>query len=280
MAPLDQPNVTDEVMEQSSEMPFVEHLEQLRWHIIRSAIAVLAVALLAFIFKDFVFDTLIFGPTKNDFFTYRMICKLSHALDMGDALCFDLSNFKVINIEMSGQFLMHIQAAAVLGFVVAFPYIFWEFWRFVKPGLAKREIEYTQGIIFFTSLLFIIGVLFGYYILTPFSVNFFVTYEVSESVSNNFTLTNYVSFISMFVLLSGIIFELPILVYFLSKLGLVTPDMMRDYRKHSAVILLIISAIITPADVSTQLLVFVPLYVLYEFSIVVSARVVSNMEEI
>ena len=163
MSPLDQPNVTEEVANQSSEMPFVEHLEQLRWHIIRSGIAVLVVGVLAFVFKDFVFDTLIFGPSKESFFTYRLICKLSHASGLGDSLCFDLSNFKIINIEMSGQFLMHLQAAAVLGFVVAFPYVVWEFWGFVKPGLAKKEIEYTRGIIFFTSLLFIIGVLFGYF---------------------------------------------------------------------------------------------------------------------
>lgn len=279
MAPLDQIELDEDGNIKESHMPFVEHLEQLRWHIIRAVASVLIVGAGAFVMKDFVFDVLIFGPTKDWFITYRAMCSLSHKLGLGETLCMTVGEFRIINIEMSGQFLMHLQAAAVIGIVVAFPYIFWEIWRFIKPGLRKKEVQYTQGVIFFTSILFVIGVLFGYLILTPFAVNFFATYKVSETVANDFTLTNYVSFLTMFTLLSGLIFELPMAVYFLSKLGLVTPQFMRDYRRHAVVIMLIVSAIITPADVGTQLLVFIPLYMLYEISIFISANVVKNMEK-
>lgn len=279
MAPLDQVELDDDGNIKEYHMPFVEHLEQLRWHIIRAVASVLIVGIGAFMMKDFVFDVLIFGPTKDWFITYRAMCSLSHKLGLGEMLCMTVGDFRIINIEMSGQFLMHLQAAAVIGFVVAFPYIFWEIWRFIKPGLRKKEVQYTQGVIFFTSILFVIGVLFGYLVLTPFAVNFFATYKVSETVANDFTLTNYVGFLTMFTLLSGLIFELPMAVYFLSKLGLVTPQFMRDYRRHAIVIMLIVSAVITPADVGTQLLVFFPLYTLYEISIFISANVVKNMEK-
>lgn len=279
MSPLDQVELDEHGNIKSTEMPFVEHLEQLRWHLIRGVSAVLIVGIVAFLLRDIVFDLIIFGPTKNSFVTYRALCALSDALGLGDTLCMQVGDFKIINIEMSGQFMMHLQAAAVLGVVVAFPYFFWEIWQFIKPGLHISEIKYTNGILFFTSVLFILGVAFGYFILTPFAVNFFATYQVSETVENNFSLTNYVGFLSMFTLLSGIIFELPMVVYFLSKLGLVTPTFMRTYRRHAAVVILIVSAIITPADVGTQLLVFVPVYILYEFSIFISARVVKQMEE-
>lgn len=279
MSPLDQVEIDEDGNIKGGEMPFVEHLELLRWHIIRGVIAILAIAIVAFFLRDFVFDTLIFGPTHDSFITYRAMCALSHKLGLGDTFCFTLGNFKIINIEMSGQFLMHLQVSAVLGFILAFPYIFWEIWQFVKPGLRRKEVQYTQGIMFFTSLLFLIGICFGYFVLTPFAVNFFATYQVSDLVENNFSLTNYVSFLTMFTLLSGIIFELPMVVYFLSKLGLITPEFMRSYRRHAAVVILVVSAIITPADVGTQMLVFIPVYVLYELSIFISARVVKNLDK-
>ncbi len=224
------------------------------------------------------FDTLIFAPTRKDFATYQLLCKISESMKLGGLLCMDNINFEFINIELSAQFLIHLKVSLILGLVVAFPYLMLEIWRFVKPALYSSEVKYTRGIVFFTSLLFLIGVSFGYFILTPFSLNFFGNYTVTETVTNSFTFTNYIGFLTMFVLASGIIFELPMAVYFLSKIGLLTPRFMRDYRKHAVVGILFVSAIITPADVGTQLLVAIPVFVLYELSIFISAKVERDFE--
>jgi len=262
----------------NTEMPFLEHLEVLRWHLIRSLAAVLLLTILAFLAKDFIFDTLIFGPTKNDFPTYRVLCWISEKLALGGLLCIEDFKFNFINIELAGQFLVHLKTSVILGTVVVFPYLFWEIWSFIKPGLYEKEIAYAHGIVFFSSFLFLTGVCFGYYILTPFALNFFGNYQVTSLVDNNFTLTNYIGFLTMFVLSSGIIFELPMVVYFLSKIGLVTPELMREHRRHAIVAILFVSAMITPADVGTQILVFIPVYILYEISIFISSRVVKNLD--
>jgi len=260
------------------EMPFIEHLEELRWHIIRSAIAILLLMVVAFLAKGLVFDTLIFAPTHADFITYRILCKISEWLHT-HLLCIDEVGFDFINIELAAQFLIHLKVSLILGFVVAFPYVAWEIWRFIKPGLYEMEVRYTHGVVFFTTLLFFTGICFGYYVLTPFSLNFFGNYTVSDDVVNSFTFTNYIGFLTMFVLAAGIIFELPIAVYFLSKLGLLTPEFMRTYRKHAVIAILLISAIITPADIGTQILVGVPVYFLYEISIFISASVVRRQRQ-
>lgn len=263
----------------STEMPFFEHLEVLRWHIIRGLISIVVFAIIAFINKDFIFDHLIFGPAQSNFPTYRVLCYISDKLSLGGYLCIKGFKFNFINIELAGQFLVHLKTSMVIGFMVSFPYLLWELWSFIKPGLYHTEITYTRGVVFFSSLLFIIGICFGYFVLTPFAVNFFGSYQVTSLVSNSFTITNYIGFLTMFVLTSGIIFELPIVVYFLSKLGLVTPDLMRSYRRHAVVGILFIAAVVTPADVGTQILVFVPIYVLYEISIFISAMVVKDLEK-
>jgi sec-independent protein translocase protein TatC len=263
-----------------SEMPFLDHVEVLRWHIIRSLIAVAAGASIAFIKKSFIFDTLIFGPTTKDFLTYRALCWVSDRIALGKALCIEVFNFNFINIELAAQFVVHLKTSVLLGFIIAFPYIFWEFWRFIKPALHENESRYARGIVFFSSLLFFSGVLFGYFILVPTMLNFLGNYQVSGQVMNSFTLTNYIGFISMFVLLSGAIFELPMVVYFLSKLGLLTPALMRSYRKHAVVVILFAAAVITPSpDIGSQILVFIPVYFLYEISIFISARVEKQREE-
>lgn len=277
--PLDQVDV--DVMEdrESAEMTFMDHIDTLRKHIVRSGIAFVVCFIAAFLAKEIVFDGIIFAPTRNDFFTYRALCWLSHSIGLGDSMCLSFkAPITLINTEMSGQFMMHMQVSAVLGFILAFPFIFWQIWSFVKPGLHRKEVKYTQGIILFTSSLFLLGVAFGYYIMTPFSVHFFADYKVSEAVNNTFTLTSYISFLTMFSLLSGIVFELPMAVYFLSKLGLVTPQFMREYRRHASVILLVVAAVITPGGLDSQLMVFVPIFLLYEISIFISARVIRNME--
>lgn len=254
------------------EMSFLDHLEELRWHLIRSIIGLILTTVLAFIAKDFIFHTLIFGPTRGDFGTYTLLCNVSHLVQLGKKLCIEDFGFSFINVQLTGQFFVHLKVSLVVGFIVAFPYIFWEMWRFARPALYENEVQITRGIVFFSSLLFFVGVLFGYYVLTPFSLNFFGNYQVTEQVTNSFTLPNYVGFLSMFVLASGIIFELPMVIYFLARIGLVTPEMMRSYRKHAFVGILVVAAIITPADLGTQVLVTFPVFILYEFSIFIAKR--------
>lgn len=260
-------------LQEQGEMTFLEHLEELRWHIVRSLIAIFIFAILVFIFKGLVFDWLLFGPKQPDFITYQWLCSLSNMIGAGDALCIEGRGFEIVNIEMAGQFLTHLKVSLVCGFIFAFPYIAWECWRFIKPALYENEKKYTRGMVFFTSLLFFIGVSFGYLLLAPVSINFFANYSVSEAVENTIKLTSYISIVTTVVLASGIMFELPMAVYIFSKLDLVTPANMREYRKHAVVGILAIAAIITPADIWTQLLVGIPVYFLYELSIYISAWV-------
>jgi sec-independent protein translocase protein TatC len=256
------------------EMSFLEHLEVLRWHLVRSAIAIITFAILAFIFKNIIFDYILLGPKNADFWTYRMFCKLSHFLNFGDALCIgkDLQ-FELINTDMSGQFSTHISTSIIAGLVIAFPYILFEMWSFIKPALNNKETNYARGTVFWGSLLFAVGVLFGYYLIAPLSVQFLGNYQVSELVSNKINLSSYISTVTLVTLSCAIVFELPLLVYFLSKLGILTPQFMRKFRKHAIVVVLIISAIITPPDVTSQILVSLPLFVLYEISIFISDSV-------
>ncbi len=260
----------------ADEMSFLEHLEALRWHIVRSLVAVVGVAIVVFVAKDFVFDTIIFGPKQLDFISYRVMCLLSERLSLGDALCMQEIAFTVVNLDMAGQFLTHVKVSLILGFVVAFPYVFWEFWRFVQPALYENELRHARGLVFVCSLLFSIGVLFGYFIITPFSVNFLGGYRVSEEVVSTINLGSYISVIAMISLASGIIFELPVVAWLLSKLGLLTPEFMREYRRHAYVITLVVSAVITPPDVTSQIIIAIPIVFLYEISIGISKRVNDN----
>ena len=261
------------------ELSFLEHLEELRWHIIRSLVAIFIVAVAAFTFKNIVFDKIIFGPLDPDFFTYKVLCLLADKLRLGKQLCIEAAPIQIVNLELAGQFVTHIKVSLILGLVVAFPYVFWEFWRFISPALYEKERKNTGGLVFFTSLLFLIGVLFGYYIITPFSVNFLGNYHVAPNVENTISLGSYITSISMLSLSSGIMFELPMVVYFLSKIGLLTPQFMKDYRRHAIVVILIISAVITPPDVTSQVLIAFPIYFLYELSIGISRRVNKKLEK-
>lgn len=254
------------------EMTFLEHLEALRWHLVRSVIVILLIAIAAFVNKEVIFDGIILAPKNPGFLTYRVLCTLSenYGLDM----CFDKVDFKVVNLTMSGQFTTHMWIAFMCGIVLGFPYIIWELWCFIKPALSDREINYSKGIVFFTSLLFLTGVLFGYYIITPLSINFLGNYQVSSEIANSVSLDSYINVVTVLSLSTGLVFELPMIVYFLSKLGVVTPAFMRRYRKHAMVLNLIIAALITPSpDVTSQLLVAIPLFGLYELSIFVSRAV-------
>lgn len=254
-------------------MSFLEHLEVLRWHIVRSVIALGVFSIAAFIMKSYIFDYIILAPKDIDFITYRMFCELSHLLALGDKLCFNQIPFDLINISMSGQFTMHIVVSIIAGIVITFPYLLFEMWTFIKPALHSSEKKYTRGVVFFGSLLFILGVLFGYYMIAPLSVQFLGSYQVSEAVSNKISLSSFITTLTTITLACGLIFQLPLLVYFLSKLGILTPAFMKKYRKHSIIASLVLSAIITPPDVSSQILVTFPLVLLYEVSIYVSGTV-------
>lgn len=259
------------------EMSFLDHLEELRWHLVRSTMAVVLVGILAFIFKSFIFDTLIFGPSKPSFFTYRIFCDFSQKLGM-DAFCFDEMPFRIQSRTMAGQFSAHMWTSIYAGIIIAFPYILYELWKFISPGLKEKERKSSRGFIVIASILFFIGVLFGYYIITPLSINFLGNYQVSDRVFNDFDLDSYISLVRTSVLASGIVFELPIIMYILTKIGLVTPEILRKYRKFALVIVLVLSAVITPPDIVSQIIVAIPILILYEISIYISKIVVRNQE--
>ena len=248
------------------EMSFIDHLEALRWHIIRAAIAVVVFSLCAFFAKNFLFHELILGPSRSDFWTYQAFCKLGHLFGSTDS-CDNQVNFIIQNREMSGQLTMHISTSFIVGICLAFPYLFWELWRFIKPGLYPHERKNSQGAVFFVSLLFILGLLFGYYIAAPLSINFLASYTVDSSIENQIDLQSYLSTLTTMTLSCAFVFELPMVVFFLAKAGLVTPEIMRLYRKHAIVVILIIAAIITPPDISAQIIVTIPILLLYELSI-------------
>jgi len=258
-------------------MSFWEHLEELRGHLIRSVIALLVVSIIAFINKKFIFDYILLAPKNPDFITNRFFCKVGQWLSL-DGLCAGDFNLSLQNISMSGQFMMHMYISIIAGLIVATPYIIWEFWRFVKPALHSKERKYSKGVVLASSGLFISGVLFSYYLIVPLTINFFGTYQISESVVNQINLNSYISTIVSVTLATGLVFELPILVYFLTKIGIITPAFMRKYRKHAIVVIFILAAIITPPDVFSQTLVAIPLLMLYEISILISARVMKQKD--
>ncbi len=265
---------------EKAEMSFLEHLEALRWHLMRAVIAVLTLAIILFFYREIVFDNFLFAPKHPDFWTYRMLCLLSDYLEMGDALCIRELPFELINTELSGQFTMHIWVSFVAGFILAAPYVLWEIWSFIKPALHEKERKYSKGVVFFSTLLFFAGVLFGYYVIVPLSINFLGSYQVSADVKNMIAMDSFVSTVTTITFASGIVFELPIVIYFLTQIGLMTPQFMRTYRKHAMVIILIVATVITPSpDVTSQLLVAFPLYLLYELSIFVSMYVVKKAEK-
>jgi sec-independent protein translocase protein TatC len=265
------------------EMSFLEHLEELRWHIIRSILAIVIFMIIAFIFKKFIFGTVILGPRSPEFITNRLLCEfgdyLTELLKRPISLCINTGDWHLINIKMSGQITTHITAAIVAGLILAFPVILWEFWQFFKPALKDSEARYAKGAVFAASMLFFTGVLFGYFVLAPLSIHFLSNYEIDPSVSNQINVRSYIGTLTSICLATGLVFELPIVAFFLTKIGIVTPAFMRKYRKHSIVVIFIISAIITPPDVFSQTLVAIPLLILYEVSILISARVMKKKDK-
>lgn len=254
------------------EMSFLEHLEELRWHIIRSLLSIGVFAVVAFIFREPIWHHVILAPSRVNFWTYDMFCRLGNLMG-NDIFCIDDLPFIIQNRRMTAQFTMALTSSFVIGLILAFPYAFWEIWRFVKPGLYHNEKQLSRGAVFFVTLLFLSGVLFGYYIVSPISINFLSNFRLDPSIMNEIDLTSYVSTIMMLVLGCGIMFQLPVVVYFLTKAGLVTPTFLRTYRKHAIVIILVLSALITPPDVISQILMSFPLLFLYEISILISKTI-------
>lgn len=261
------------------EMSFLQHLEVLRWHLVRSTLVILTFAIVCFFGKEIIFDVIIFGPKQPGFPTYLFFCELSRTLGIEDIFCLDKMPFEILNTKMAGQFATHIWVSLIAGLILAFPYVVYEIWRFIKPGLKSTERKYSTGVIFFASFLFLLGILFGYYLITPLSVQFLGTYSISTEVENLIDLNSYITMVTMITLSTGLVFELPIVVYFLAKIGILTPTWMRTYRRHAFVVTLILSAIITPPDLSSQILVSLPILVLYEISIKICARVVKNNQK-
>lgn len=262
----------DQYQEEEEGMSFLDHLEALRFHILRSVSAILIFTVIAFLAKDIVFGMIILGPSKVDFLTYRLLCDLGNSLGIS-ALCIDELPFTLQSRQMTGQFTMHMTSSLVVGFVAAFPYVFWEIWRFISPGLYDKEKNAARGAVFFVSFLFLSGAAFGYYVLSPLSINFLANYQLDPTILNEFDITSYVTTLTMLVLASAIMFQLPVVVYFLSMSGLITSRMLKEYRRHSIVVILIVSAIITPPDVISQLLIAMPILVLYEIGIVLAKRI-------
>ena len=259
------------------EMSFLDHLEDLRWHLIRATIGIVIAATAAFIFKKFIFDVIIFGPTNMSFPTYKGLCQVSQFLGMTDTtFCADKFPFIIQNRTVAGQFSAHIWTSIFAGFIVSFPYVLYQLWSFISPGLQDNERKNSRGFIIIASLLFFIGVLFGYYIITPLSLNFLANYQISDQISNEFDVSSVIAIVRSSAIASGFVFELPIIIYFLTKVGLVTPQILKKYRKFALVIVLVLSAVITPPDIASQVIVAIPILILYQVSIYISKIVLRN----
>ncbi len=266
--PLDQEPIEEQ------EMSFLDHLEQLRWHVVRSLIAIVFFMIFAFVNIEWIFTNILFAPGRVDFPTFIWLCKLGNWLGSPEAFCVKEIPFKVQSRLMTGQFTMSITASFVIGLVIAFPYVVWECWRFIRPGLYSKERKSSRGAVASVSFLFLLGVSFGYFVMSPLMISFLANYTISDMIVNEFDITSYVGTIVTVVLGSGLLFQLPVVIYFLTKIGIVTPTFLRTYRKHAIVIILILGAIVTPsADPLSQALISLPLYLLYEISILISGSV-------
>lgn len=254
-----------------AEMAFTDHIEELRWHLIRSVAVIILSAIIVFFNIEWIFTKVILGPAQSDFLSYKFLCQLGKLIKV-DVLCLGDMQIQFQNTELSGQFMMSLSASMMIGFILAFPYVFWEIWKFIKPALKPSELKYARGIVFWSSLLFFMGVLFAYYVIAPFTINFFANYQLSPQFKNIITIANYYESMSDLVLGLGIVFELPVVVFFLSRIGLLKPQLMRDKRKYAFIIILILAAVITPPDWFSIWLVTIPLVILYEIAIKISER--------
>jgi sec-independent protein translocase protein TatC len=263
-----------------AEMSFIDHLEELRWHILRSVIAVVIGAIAVLIYANEIVDKILMAPTRADFVSSRWLCTLGHKIGIGETLCFPPVQAKFLENQMTGQFISYFTIGFIGGFIIAFPYIFWEFWRFVKPALSQKELKKTRGVIFWVSFLFFMGVLFGYYILTPFMVNFYFNFKLSPQIVIMPSFSDYMENLIYTTVGIGILFQMPLLIMVLARIGIVTAKFLKKYRRHAFVIILTAAAIITPStDPFSLTIVTIPLYALYEASIIVASRINKRQEK-
>ena len=262
-----------------NEMSFLDHLEDLRWHLIRATLSIMIVATLAYVFSKHLFDGIIFAPLKMSFPTYQLLCRAGNFVGVETTFCGEEIPLILQNRTMAGQFSADIWTSILAGFIIAFPYIIHQLWKFISPGMHESERKYSKGFIIISSLLFFLGVLFGYYVVTPLSINFLANYSISSMVDNQIDISSYIGLVRSAALASGLVFELPIIIYFLTKIGLVTPEFLKKYRKYALVIVLILSAIITPPDIASQVIVAIPILILYQISIYISKVVVRNQKK-
>lgn len=259
-----------------AEMSFIDHLEALRWHIMRAAIVWLLAAIGLFVYIDWIFDNVVFAPAQSNFITYSMLCNLGHTLGIGDVLCMPPINIKLQGNTVSGPFMSAISISMIGGLILAFPYLFWELWKFIKPALSSKELKYAKGSIFWISLCFFTGAAFGYFILAPFTFNFLANFTLGTKNVYSYlpTLDDYIDTLNNIILGCGLSFELPVLAYVLAKIGLISGAFLKKYRKYAFVIILILAAIITPSpDWTSQVIVAVPLLILYEISVLIAAKI-------
>lgn len=261
-----------------AEMSFVDHIEELRWHIVRALAVLIIVSIIVFFNIEWIFDKVLLGPAKSDFVSYKWLCHLGQLIHV-DVLCLGDMQLKFQNTELSGQFMMSFSVSFMIGFILAFPYIFWELWKFIKPALKPTELKYARGIVFWCSLLFFTGVLFAYFIIAPFTINFFANYQLSPSFENIITISNYYDTMNDLIIGMGIVFELPVFVFFLSRIGVLTPAFMREKRRYAILIILVLAAVITPPDWFSIWLVAIPLLILYEAGIVISGRAMKERKQ-
>ncbi len=257
------------------EMSFLDHLEVLRWHLIRCTLAVVIIAIVAFIFIRRIFDGIILVFRDIDFVSYKVLCKLSRIVGSSKG-CLEKVSFDFLNQEIAGQFSAAIWTSITTGFILGFPYILYEFWKFISPGLYENERRHSRGFIIVSSLLFFTGIIFGYYVIAPLSVNFLTTFTIADTIENKIRIGSYIALVRSSILASGFIFELPIIIYFLTKIGLVTPLFLRKNRKYALILVLVLAAIITPPEISTQIIVAIPILFLYEISIHISRIVIKR----
>ena len=253
-------------MEEKKGMSFLEHLEELRWRLVRSSIAIVLFGTVIFIFREWIMDNVFMTLKSPSFPTYKILCEYF-------GICAKEIKLSVQNISMSGQFSLTLMMSIIGGIVVAFPYIFWELWSFIKPGLRQNEVQTVKGITFWVSFLFFIGILFGFYVIAPLAVQFFGNWTLHGSIRNNITISSYLSTIISTVFYSGLLFLLPVIIYIFSKLGIMTPAFLRKYRRHAIVVVLVLAAFITPPDFISQIIVAIPILFLYEIGIIISARI-------
>ena len=265
--------------EQPKEMSFLGHLEELRWHLVRSAAVIFVIAIVLFVFQKTIYDNFIIAHTHSDFVTYEFFCSVFTNLGFESSFCNVQIPSKLQALSLTQQLMSSLWVSLILGVIIAFPYLLWEMWRFIAPGLHKTERGKSKGFLFIASMLFFLGVAFSYYVIMPMSVSFFYGYQISENIVNNFTLDSYISLFTNTMLGISLVFELPVVIYFLTKLGLVTPEFLKKYRKHALVLVLILSAIITPPDVASQVIVSIPILILYEISIHISRFVIKRQKK-